>query len=104
MLNPFVKQIVASFLVRQVRKWGAEIDWDLVKKDCDIRVRAIVPGEDFDDVAAFVVGVFIDLVAMAFQSSEVKTLDQAMTSASKGLERELGRRAFMGSRDAVQNR
>lgn len=55
MIRGMVQGFVVSFVVRQVEKFGNAIDWEKVKDDAEVRVRALVPGTWFDDMAVGVV-------------------------------------------------
>lgn len=38
-----------TFVLRQVKKFTTEVQWDKLKEDASARVRDLVPGEWFDD-------------------------------------------------------
>jgi hypothetical protein len=73
MLDAFVLQIVKWFVERQMLKWGKALDWTLVKKDLEERVKSLVPGTQFDDTAAYVAGVLIDIIAGYFKDTNTPT-------------------------------
>lgn len=57
---PFLQQWAINwaitFAVRQISKYGKDIDWKLVEQDAAVRARDFLPGTWFDDEgAAFVV-------------------------------------------------
>lgn len=51
-----------SFVLRQLKKFGKETDWDTVKDDLGARVTDLVPGEFFDDEAVNISNAFVDAV------------------------------------------
>lgn len=56
-------ELVASFCVRQIAKYGAEnVNWEKVHTDLDIRVNKLVPGDFLDPFACALVGKIVDLV------------------------------------------
>lgn len=55
---------VITFITRQILKWGEDIDWDLVKKDFDERVRDLMPGQFMDDTASALAASLIEAVRM----------------------------------------
>lgn len=94
-MNAILLQLVKWFVERQLIKWGQALDWALVKADLVARVKDLLPGDQFDDVAAYTVGVLIDLIAAAFKGQpSVVGLPQAMDHAVHALPRELAVRAL----------
>jgi hypothetical protein len=71
MLDAFLLQIVRWFIERQVMKWGKALDWTKVKSDLEIRVKALVPGDQFDSIAAYLAGMFVDVIAEYFKDNAV---------------------------------
>ncbi len=55
MIQRMVISFVISFVMKQLEKFKGSIDWTLVQKDLDTRIRALVPGSWFDDEACAVV-------------------------------------------------
>lgn len=74
MVRSWVTGIVITFVMRQLSKWQTGIDWAKVRADLEERVRALVPGEVFDQAAVDLVMGILDAV-------------QSVLSASKELER-----------------
>lgn len=70
MWDKIVLNVVIGFVLRQLAKFGRQLDWAKVKADAEVRVRALVPGTWFDDEAVAVVGAVIDAckVALAAES------------------------------------
>ncbi len=68
MLERWIIGMVISFVLRQVAKFKHDIDWNKVKSDLDLRVRALVPGDWFDDEAVLAVNVVLDMVKSALSA------------------------------------
>jgi methionyl-tRNA formyltransferase len=60
---------VISFVLKQLEKFESKIDWEKVKADIDVRVRALVPGTWFDDEAVELANTVIDAIAKIMASS-----------------------------------
>jgi hypothetical protein len=63
MLDKWIVSLIVSFILRQLDKFGANIDWAKVKADLEVRVRALVPGTWFDDEAVALVNFVLDRAA-----------------------------------------
>ncbi len=48
MIQRIVISFVISFVLKQLEKFQDAIDWDKVRVDAEVRVRALVPGTWFD--------------------------------------------------------
>ncbi|GEM_PF-3814027 len=60
MIDRMLVNMVISFALRQLGKFGVAIDWHKFRADADVRTRQIVPGEWLDDGAAAAVRALID--------------------------------------------
>lgn len=60
MIDKWLINIVVGFILRQIAKAGAAIDWAALKAQTDAAVRAVVPGDWFDDEAVAVVNEVLD--------------------------------------------
>lgn len=97
MINGVILQFLASFIVRQFQKYGERLDWNLIKLDFAKRIRALVPGTDYDDTAVFMVNVLIDLVVELFKQHgkiEEAKISEFVTSANKAMSYEITKRAM----------
>lgn len=65
-MQTIVIELVKKFILRQALKYGAGLDWALIKKDALARVADLLPGTDFDREAQIICGVIIDLCAEFF--------------------------------------
>jgi hypothetical protein len=74
MVRGWITGLVISFVMRQIAKWQTGLDWAKVRADLEERVRALVPGEMFDQAAVDLVMGILDAV-------------QSVLAASKDLER-----------------
>lgn len=63
MLERWAIGLVIAFVVRQLEKFGTTIDWAKVKKDAEVRLRALVPGTWFDDEVVAIANTVIDRAA-----------------------------------------
>lgn len=59
----FLVNTVFVYVARAIKKWGESIDWALVKADVAERVRALVPGDWFDDTLVEFADAVVDKVA-----------------------------------------
>jgi len=91
-MNQIIWTLLVWFVERQIKKWGKDLDWAKVKVDLVKRIRALVPGERFDDAAAFMVEVIVDLVEMYVKQG--LTPELAAIQAKGDLDHELARRAL----------
>jgi len=69
MLNMIIA-FLAPFIIRQIDKYGHEIDWAKVKSDAEIRIRVLVPGKFFDAPAVDLANRVIDAAAGLMQNDE----------------------------------
>ncbi len=69
-IEQWIAQAALSFAIRQLAKYGDETDWSLVRKDFDIRVRDLVPGDWFDDQASEVASEIISAVERALKNTK----------------------------------
>lgn len=51
MFQQWIANAVILFVVRQIGKFGAGIDWAKVRTDVDARIRKLVPSPFFGDIA-----------------------------------------------------
>ena len=103
MMNSMILGFVRVFVERQVIKFGKALDWELVKKDLVFRISQLVPNQFFDEAAAFIVGVLIDLMKAYFDSKPLpevlggdllsKSLDSAFADAQNNLLRTIAYKA-----------
>lgn len=81
MIQKLVMGFVISFVMRQLEKFRESIDWDLIKKDLDDRVRQMMPGSWFDDEAVIVVNAAVDLMRSALeQGNTIKHLLELLSA------------------------
>lgn len=77
-MRSWVIAMVISFLMRQLSKWKESLDWAKVKADVAARVRALVPGEWFDDDAVeytmILLGVIEDVLNKTGELEEILNL------------------------------
>lgn len=59
MIQKIVISFVISFVIKQLEKFGDKVNWAKVKHDAELRVRALMPGNWFDDEAAYVVNLVL---------------------------------------------
>jgi len=70
MVQKWILSLAVSFFMRQLARWQDEIDWALVKEDLDTRIRALVPGEWFDQTAVDVIHTLVDVAASVLSATE----------------------------------
>jgi len=70
MFNWILDQLVDAILT-QLKKIGAEADWAEIKENVDKAVREAIPGEQYDDIIASVVGFLVDAIAKYFQDGDL---------------------------------
>lgn len=63
MIQQWLIQAAIAFALRQLAKWQGAIDWAKVKADLAVRVRDLVPGELFDEMAVKLVDSVVNLLA-----------------------------------------
>ena len=61
-----VTQYVILFVVRQVSKYLESTDFDLIRKDLEIRLRDLIPGTFFDDFGIELMNAMIDFIKEIF--------------------------------------
>jgi hypothetical protein len=54
--------VVIHFAVRQLATFKKSIDWSKVKRDLEERVRALIPGKLFDDIAVSIANSALDSI------------------------------------------
>lgn len=69
-LKNMLVAMAVSFVTRQVQKFADTVDVTKVKADLDLRIRALVPGEFFDDEACNIVNRAVD-IALGFIKGDV---------------------------------
>ncbi len=70
MWDRIVLNMVVSFVLRQLAKFGKDIDWAKVKSDLGERVRQLVPGTWFDEEAVALVNAALDAVKIALGAQD----------------------------------
>lgn len=70
MINRWVIGIVVSFIMKQIEKFGASVDWVKVKADLEPRVRQVVPGTWLDADAVEAVNAVVDAAARALAATD----------------------------------
>lgn len=70
MFKNWIIAMAISFVIRQLEKWREMLDWEMVKKDAEERVRALIPGDWFDDEAVSMVMTLINVVQKVLSESE----------------------------------
>lgn len=63
MVQKWLISLAVSFVLKQLAKWQQGIKWDLVKADLEARLRALVPGEMFDDELVQALHALVDILA-----------------------------------------
>lgn len=61
-LTPVVMQII-HWAIAAALEAGAGLDWDAIKADVNVRLRAAIPQKLLEKVTEFVVDAFLDFVA-----------------------------------------
>lgn len=75
MIQGIVINLVISFVLKQIEKFGDRTDWVKLKHDAELRVRALIPGTWFDDEAAYAVKAAIHaLQSLLDQTDRLKAL------------------------------
>lgn len=93
MIKSWLIQAAIAFAMRQLAKWQGAIDWAKVKVDAAIRVRELVPGILFDEMAVKLVDSVIDMIAavLADQADIAKIVallvDGKMSEAMEALKK-----------------
>jgi len=70
MFERWLINMVIAFILRQLAKFGRDVDWEKVAADAEVRVRALVPGDWFDDEAVAIVHGAIAVVKKALAAEE----------------------------------
>lgn len=84
-MEKILLKFAVTFCLRQVDKFGTGTDFERVKADFDVRVRALVPGEWLDDAAVGLVNDTIDLFAsLCRDAAHLKQLAEAALSGDWG--------------------
>lgn len=73
MLEGWIINIVITFVVRQITKWGSEVDFEKIKLDIEPRIRAILPGDFLDDEAVSIMFFVIDKLSSVSNNAEALT-------------------------------
>lgn len=69
MFEKYLISLVIGFVMRQLAKFVATVDWATVKIDAAVRIAAVVPGEWFDAEAVAVANALIDGVQAVLSST-----------------------------------
>jgi hypothetical protein len=75
-MKDFIIRIVVSFVVRQILKFGRDTNWQMIKDDLALRIRALIPGSFFDSEAVAMMEFFVDIISgcLSSESNWVKIL------------------------------
>jgi hypothetical protein len=60
--GPLILNLIFSFLSRQLKKFGSQLDLSKVRADSKIRIAKLIPGDAWDDLAVGAVDKCFDLV------------------------------------------
>lgn len=77
MIESMVKQMLLSFFLRQLAKFGEALDKAQLRADLDARIRKLIPGELFDDaMSEFAIRVLDCVFAiMSLEQEAVKVIE-----------------------------
>jgi hypothetical protein len=70
MFQGIILNLVISFIVKQLEKFGDSLNWEKVKQDAEERIRKLMPGTWFDDEAAYVVNLVLAGVQEALEDAD----------------------------------
>lgn len=75
MIERLVAKAIISFILGQLEKFKASLDWGKIQADLDKHVRDLVPGTWFDDAAVkFVDSIFGSIRSILEQGDHIKSL------------------------------
>ncbi len=81
MFQQWIIQAAIMFIVRQVAKFGVNLNWDMVKADVDSRVRKLLPGVFFDDIGSALALKAVNIAQGVLTSAdELETLAKLATA------------------------
>lgn len=77
MLESMLKQMFLSFFLRQLAKFGENLDKAKLRADLDERVRKLIPGEVFDDaMSEFAIRILDCLFALlSLENEAIKIIE-----------------------------
>lgn len=70
MLDKWLISLAISFLVRQLKKFAGQLDWEKVKADAQKRVSDLLPGEFFDSEAQALVAYVLDAARLVLSEAD----------------------------------
>jgi len=85
MFQKLIFEVVLSFLIRQIVKYGNSIDFDIVREDVRELVRKIVPGTIFDETVVQFVDTMIDGIVYLFENLEITGVLEAIKNKDLNL-------------------
>lgn len=62
LIQKMLLPLIIGFVIRQLNKFGATTNWDLVRKDAAKRVEDLLPGVWFDELGVAVANAAIKIV------------------------------------------
>ena len=94
-MDTILLQLVQWFVERQIKKFGTEVKWDVVKADVKARLEKLLPGNVFTPSLEFIVDELIDMVASYCAQPQVAptlgtpqmsaTISSAMAAAAQNI-------------------
>ncbi|HAT75761.1 MAG TPA: hypothetical protein DCS19_02695 [Flavobacterium sp.] len=85
MFQKLIFEVVLSFLIRQIIKYGDSIDFAIIREDVRELVRKIVPGNIFDETAVQFVDTMIDGIVYLFENLEITGVLEAIKNKDLNL-------------------
>lgn len=70
MFQKIIINLVIAFILRQIKKFGETVNWDLVKADLDKRIADILPGTWIDAEAVTVANYVFDACKAALGATD----------------------------------
>jgi len=80
MFQKLIFEVVLSFVIRQIAKYGDSVEWDLVREDIREYVRKIIPGDAFDETCVSLVDHILDGVEYLIENIEFSGVLEAIKS------------------------
>lgn len=87
-------QLILLFAKEVLKEILEDVDWSAAKVQFEAWARKMTPGDRFDDAAAFMAGIFFDILASVLKKNPSLTFKAAAKIARRELPMALARAAM----------
>lgn len=89
MFKKYIFELVVVFFVRQVAKYLESFEFELYRKDVELRIRDLIPGTAFDEIGVSFFNTLMDGLVFLITNAELSGVIEAIKNNDLMLAMEL---------------